>query len=34
MEKLIDMHTHTNYSDEELSPEELIQLAISKISKL
>lgn len=30
MEKLIDMHTHTNYSDEELSPEELIQLAISK----
>lgn len=30
MEKLIDMHTHTNYSDGELSPEELIQLAISK----
>ena len=34
MEKLIDMHTHTNYSDGELSTEELIQLAISKISKL
>lgn len=34
MEKLIDMHTHTNYSDGELSLEELIQLAISKISKL
>ena len=30
MEKLVDMHTHTNYSDGELSPEELIQLAISK----
>lgn len=30
MEKLIDMHTHTNYSDGELSLEELIQLAISK----
>lgn len=30
MEKLIDMHTHTNYSNGELSPEELIQLAISK----
>lgn len=30
MEKLIDMHTHTNYSDGELSPEELIKLAISK----
>ena len=26
--KLIDMHTHTNYSDGELSPEELIKLAI------
>ena len=30
MEKLIDMHTHTNYSDGELSPNELIELAISK----
>lgn len=30
MEKLVDMHTHTNYSDGELSLEELIQLAISK----
>lgn len=30
MEKLIDMHTHTNYSDGELSLEELIKLAISK----
>ena len=30
MEKLVDMHTHTNYSDGELSPEELIKLAISK----
>ncbi len=27
-EKIIDMHTHTNYSDGELSPEELIKLAI------
>ncbi len=27
-EKIIDMHTHTNYSDGELSPEELIILAI------
>lgn len=30
MEKLIDMHTHTNYSDGELSPEELINLAIKR----
>ena len=30
MEKLIDMHTHTNYSDGELTPEELIDLAIEK----
>ena len=30
MEKLIDMHSHTNYSDGELSPQELIELAISK----
>lgn len=30
MEKLIDMHTHTNYSDGELSPNELIELAINK----
>ena len=28
MEKLIDMHMHTNYSDGELSPDELINLAI------
>lgn len=27
-DKLIDMHTHTNYSDGELSPYELINLAI------
>ncbi len=27
-EKLIDLHTHTNYSDGEYSPQELIQLAI------
>ena len=26
-EKLIDMHTHTNYSDGQLSPNELIKLA-------
>ena len=30
MEKLIDMHTHTSYSDGELSPNELINLAITK----
>lgn len=30
MEKLIDMHTHTSYSDGELSPEELIDLAIKR----
>lgn len=30
MEKLIDMHTHTNYSDGELSPHELIKLAKNK----
>ena len=29
-EKLIDFHTHTNYSDGELSPMELIKLAIEK----
>ena len=29
-EKLIDMHTHTNYSDGDLSPQELIKLAIDK----
>lgn len=28
--KYIDLHTHTNYSDGELSPEKLIKLAISK----
>ena len=30
MNKLIDMHTHTNYSDGELSPNDLIELAIDK----
>lgn len=29
MKKYIDMHTHTNYSDGELSPDELIKLAIA-----
>lgn len=29
-EKLIDMHAHTNYSDGELTPQELIRLAIEK----
>lgn len=29
-EKAIDMHTHTNYSDGDLSPEKLIRLAIDK----
>lgn len=29
-DKIIDLHTHTNYSDGELSPLELIQLAIEK----
>lgn len=29
MDKLIDMHTHTNYSDGELSPQDLIKLAIN-----
>ncbi len=29
-EKTIDMHTHTNYSDGDLSPEKLIRLAIDK----
>lgn len=28
--KVIDMHTHTNYSDGDLSPEELIRMAIDK----
>ena len=28
--KLIDMHAHTNYSDGELSPDELISLAVEK----
>ena len=28
--KIIDMHTHTNYSDGDLSPQELIRLAIDK----
>ena len=30
IEKIIDMHTHTNYSDGDLSPQELIKLAITK----
>ena len=30
MEKIIDMHMHTTYSDGELSPEELIKLAIER----
>lgn len=29
-DKIIDMHTHTNYSDGDLSPEKLIRLAIDK----
>ena len=29
-DKIIDMHTHTNYSDGELLPDELIKLAIEK----
>lgn len=29
-EKVIDMHTHTNYSDGDLSPQELIRLALIK----
>lgn len=29
-EKIIDLHTHTNYSDGDLSPYELIRLAIEK----
>ncbi len=29
-DKIIDLHTHTNYSDGELSPYELIRLAIEK----
>ena len=29
-DKIIDMHTHTNYSDGDLSPQELIRLAINK----
>lgn len=29
-EKIIDMHTHTNASDGDLTPLELIQLAIAK----
>ncbi len=30
MEKIIDMHTHTYYSDGDLSPQQLIDLAIQK----
>lgn len=30
MEKIIDMHMHTTYSDGELSPDELIKLAIER----
>lgn len=29
-DKIIDLHTHTNYSDGELSPDELVRLAINK----
>ena len=29
-EKIIDLHTHSNYSDGDLSPQELIRLAIGK----
>lgn len=29
MDKLIDMHVHTNYSDGQFSPDEVIQLAIN-----
>lgn len=29
-DKIIDLHTHTNYSDGELSPSQLIRLAIEK----
>lgn len=29
-DKVIDMHTHTSYSDGELSPQDLIRLAIEK----
>lgn len=29
-DKIIDLHTHTNYSDGDLSPNELIRLAIEK----
>lgn len=29
-QKLIDLHAHTNYSDGELTPKELIQLAVDK----
>lgn len=29
-EKIIDMHTHTNYSGGDLTPQELIRLAINK----
>ena len=29
-EKLIDLHTHTKYSDGDLSPDELVRLAIEK----
>lgn len=28
--KLVDMHAHTNYSDGDFSPEELIRLTINK----
>ena len=30
MEKLIDMHIHSNYSDGEFSPEEVIRMAVDK----
>ena len=31
---LIDLHTHTSYSDGELTPDELIELAVSKNIKI
>ena len=33
-EKLIDLHTHSFYSDGEYSPDNLIKLAIKKINCL
>ena len=33
-EKFIDMHMHTTYSDGELTPDELINLAIIMATKI